>query len=158
MAGWRRGPTLAVDAVCLKAGQVLLVRRGRPPFRGAWALPGGFVEADETVEQAVVRELREETGLRAHPVAIVGVYSGPERDPRKPVTTVTFLMAGVGRRPPKGSDDAADAAWVRLDAAHPLAFDHEAMLRDALGVVDGKRGATPAALGKLARRPRRRTV
>jgi 8-oxo-dGTP diphosphatase len=123
-------PALTVDAVWIRSGSVLLVRRGRPPFRGSWAFPGGFVELQETVEAAVVRELREETGLVGRPLKIVGVYSGPERDPRKPTTTVAFLMGGKGGRP-SGHDDAEFAAWVPLSGAHPLAFDHERILSDA---------------------------
>ncbi|MGA8543296.1 MAG: NUDIX hydrolase [Thermoplasmata archaeon] len=127
-------PSLAVDAVWIRSGRVLLVRRGRPPFRGRWAFPGGFVELREKVEEAVVRELREETGLRARPGPIVGVYSGPDRDPRHPTTSVVFLMHGRGGLP-RGGDDAADAQWVPLRALEPLAFDHDQILRDALRLV-----------------------
>lgn len=124
-----------------------MVRRGKPPFRGFWAFPGGFVELRETVEEAVVRELREETGLSARPLRLVGVYSGPDRDPRKPTTTVAFLMGGRGGNP-EGRDDAASAAWVRLSQAHPLAFDHERILRDARRVLrspSGQRGGRTSA-------------
>jgi 8-oxo-dGTP diphosphatase len=124
-------PALAVDGVWFDRGRVLLVRRGRPPFRGAWAFPGGFVELRETVEAAVAREIHEETGLRARPVGIVGVYSGPHRDPRKPTTSVVFWMRGRARRP-RGADDAADARWVPLAEARGLAFDHDRILRDAV--------------------------
>jgi 8-oxo-dGTP diphosphatase len=96
-----------------------------------WALPGGFVEQRETVEEAVVRELKEETGLIAHPWKLLGVYSGPHRDPRKPTTSVVYLVRGRGGRP-KGGDDAASAAWVPLGEARPLAFDHARILRDAV--------------------------
>src|SRR5208283_2073316 len=122
-------PALTVDAVWIRAGKVLLVRRGRPPFQGVWALPGGFVELRETVEEALVRELREETGLAGRTLGIVGVYSGPERDPRKTTATVAFLVGGRARTP-VGQDDAALAAWVPLAKAHPLAFDHEEILSD----------------------------
>jgi len=125
-----QNPALATDAVWIQRGRILLVRRARAPGRGMWALPGGFVEQRETVEEAVVRELREETGLAARPVALVGVYSGPHRDPRKPTTSVVFLMSGRPR-PPKGGDDAASAEWVLLSEARPLAFDHERIVRDA---------------------------
>lgn len=126
----------------IRDGRILLVRRGRPPFRGARALPGGFVELRETVEEAVARELREETGLVARPWKLVGVYSGPDRDPRKPTTSVAFLMRGTPGRP-RGADDAAEAEWVPLEDVGPLAFDHSIIVRDAL---------------RILRRPRRRAV
>lgn len=145
-----RHPALTTDAVWFRGPQVLLVRRGRPPFRGRWALPGGFVELRETVEEAVVRELYEETGLRARPARLVGVYSGPDRDPRQPTTTVAFLMRGRGGRP-HGADDAAEAAWLSLRDARPLAFDHERIVRDARRL----RYRRPAR-GRRARRQRDR--
>ncbi|HYK93497.1 MAG TPA: NUDIX hydrolase [Thermoplasmata archaeon] len=134
-----RGPALTVDAVWIHRHRVLLVRRGRSPFRGHWALPGGFVEPEESVETAVVRELREETGLTARPARIIGVYSGPDRDPRKPTATVAFLMRG---RPglPRGGSDASSAAWVPIAEAKPLAFDHAQILSDAIRQRDRSRG------------------
>ena len=134
MAPAYQNPALAVDAVWIRSGRILLVRRGRPPFRGHWALPGGFVELRETVEAAVVRELKEETGLIARPWKLVGVYSGPDRDPRKPITSVVFMMKGRGGVP-TGGDDAARAAWVPIERAHPLAFDHERIVGDAFRIL-----------------------
>lgn len=78
-----------------------------------------------------MRELREETGLVARPIGLVGVYSGPDRDPRKPTATVVFSVTGRAR-PPVPGDDAAHAAWVPLSQATALAFDHGQILRDAL--------------------------
>ncbi len=130
MPRYRRGPALTVDAVWFHRGRLLLVKRANPPFRGAWALPGGFVGPDETVEEALVRELREETGLRGRPVGLVGVYSGPDRDPRKPTATVAFLVRGRAGRP-RAADDAAEAAWLEPRLAEPLAFDHGRIVRDA---------------------------
>lgn len=126
-----RGPALTVDAVWIRDGRVILVQRRNPPFRGKWALPGGFVELTETVEAAVSRELLEETGLVARPFRLIGVYSGPDRDPRRPTATVAFLMAGRGGRPQSG-DDAAKAEWVPLAQAEHLAFDHDRILRDGV--------------------------
>jgi len=134
-----RGPALTVDAVWVRGDRILLVRRGRPPFVGQWALPGGFVEPTETVEEAVVRELREETGLHARPRRIVGVYSGPDRDPRRPTATVAFWMTGRGGTP-RGGDDAAAAAWRPLaTVGEGLAFDHSQIVRDALRTARRKR-------------------
>jgi 8-oxo-dGTP diphosphatase len=124
-------PALTVDAVAIRGDRVLLVRRGHPPFRGRWALPGGFVEQREYVELAVVRELREETGLTARSVRLLGVYSGPDRDPRKPTTSVAFLVRGLSGVL-RGADDAADARWIPFQDARPLAFDHDRILGDAL--------------------------
>ncbi|MGA8303720.1 MAG: NUDIX hydrolase [Thermoplasmata archaeon] len=126
-----QSPALTVDAVWIHGGRVLLVRRRNPPFRGHWALPGGFVELRETVEEAVVRELLEETGLRARPLGLVGVYSGPRRDPRKPTTSVVFHMQGRVETP-SGGDDAKEARWILLRHVGRLAFDHNRILDDAL--------------------------
>jgi len=130
-----------VDAVWIHAGRVLLVRRGRPPFRGRWALPGGFVEGHESVEAAVARELLEETGLRARPRRLVGVYSGPGRDPRGPTVSLAYEMQGRAG-PPTGGDDAAEARWVPVRPRPRLAFDHDRIVEDALG---GRRSSRTAA-------------
>ena len=148
MPRWFRGPALSADAVWIARGRILLVRRGRPPYRGMWALPGGFVELDETVEHAVERELFEETGLRGRAGPIVGVYSGPDRDPRKPTATVAYRIRGRPG-PPVAGDDAAGAAWVPLGEAHPLAFDHAAIVRDAVRALGPSRRS-----GRAARRRR----
>jgi 8-oxo-dGTP diphosphatase len=88
------------------------------------------------VEDAVVRELREETGLVARAGPLVGVYSAPERDPRKHTASVVFEMRGRPRAP-SGGDDAASAAWVPLALAKGLAFDHDQILEDALARRSG---------------------
>ncbi len=129
----RRGafphPRLAVDAVAIRGDQVLLVRRGRAPFEGRWALPGGFVERDERLEEAVVRELEEETGATGRLLGIVGAYSRPDRDPRGHTVSVVYAIA-VEDEDVLGGDDASEAAWHDLDAPPPLAFDHDQVLAD----------------------------
>jgi 8-oxo-dGTP diphosphatase len=132
-----QSPALTVDAVWVAGGGILLVRRGRPPFRGRWALPGGFVEVGETVEQAVVRELWEETGLRPTGLQLLGVYSRPGRDPRGPTVSVAFRMRGKPRRPTGGSD-AREARWIPLPQARSLAFDHDEIVADARRAHLGK--------------------
>ncbi|MCI0497961.1 MAG: NUDIX hydrolase [Thermoplasmata archaeon] len=124
-------PALTVDGVVLHAGRVLLVRRGNPPFKGEWALPGGFVEVGETVEEAVVREVLEESGVVSRIVRLVGVYSDPCRDPRGHTVSVAFLLEMVSGEP-AGADDAAEAGWFPACDPPPLAFDHGRILADAL--------------------------
>jgi len=129
-------PALAVDGIVPYEDGVVLIRRGNEPFKGKLALPGGFVECGETVEEAVAREVREETGLRVRPAELVGVYSDPERDPRGHVVSVCFLCEVEGGELRAGSD-AADVEVVDPEDLSPedLAFDHYQMLRDA-GLVD----------------------
>ncbi|MFW3146671.1 MAG: NUDIX domain-containing protein [Thermoplasmatota archaeon] len=121
-------PSLAVDAVVLKGvkgeEEVLLVKRGKEPFKGTWALPGGFVEYGETTENAVIRELKEETGLDCFIRDMVKVASAPGRDPRGHTVSVVYLLGAEGEAPPKGGDDADEADWFPLDSVPELAFDH----------------------------------
>src|SRR5215510_14636253 len=100
-------PLLATDCVVLDAkGRVLLIRRGNPPFKGKYALPGGFVDVGEAVEDACRRELLEEAGIRAGRLELVGVYSDPKRDPRGHTCSVVYL-ARVKRATARAGDDAA---------------------------------------------------
>jgi 8-oxo-dGTP diphosphatase len=117
---------------------VLMIRRGGDPFKGMLALPGGFVDVGETVEQAALRELEEETGVTLEPadLRLAGVYSQPGRDPRGWTVSVLFRV-DVGARPDaQHGDDASAVEWVPVgDAlARPtwFAFDHDRMLRDQL--------------------------
>jgi 8-oxo-dGTP diphosphatase len=125
------GPWLTVDAIIRKGDGLLLVKRGRPPFEGRYALPGGFVEAGETVEEAVMREIREETGLRTGVARLLGVYSDPERDPRGHTVSAVFELDIIGGKV-KGGDDAAAAAFFELGNLPPLAFDHDRVVADYL--------------------------
>jgi 8-oxo-dGTP diphosphatase len=124
-------PALTTDAVVFDgSGRVLLIRRKFPPFRGAYALPGGFVEVGETVEAACRRELKEETGVEAGALRLIGVYSDPKRDPRGHTCSVAFL-ARVGDIAAQAGDDAAAAEWIADWRSLTLAFDHAQILRDA---------------------------
>jgi 8-oxo-dGTP diphosphatase len=121
---------LTVDAIILYEGRLILVRRGNEPFKGGLALPGGFVEKDETVEQAVVRESKEETGLDTEIVRLIGVYSEPGRDPRGPTVSVCYRLRVTGGSP-RASSDAATVELAAPGAIPPLAFDHDRMIADA---------------------------
>ena len=124
-------PLLAVDCVVFDDnGWVLLIKRGRPPFAGQYALPGGFVEVGETVEAACRRELEEETGVTAGPLRLVGVYSDPKRDPRGHTCAVVYATRIKSARPVAG-DDAAAAEWIEHWQRLDFAFDHKQILKDA---------------------------
>ena len=127
-------PMLTADCVVVRAsGEVLLVRRGNEPFKGCWALPGGFMEMDETIEHCAVRELMEETGIEVDEsmLSLVGVFSAPGRDPRGRTVTAAYLVrADVGEA--KAGDDAAEVRWWPLNALPPLAFDHDAVIAAAI--------------------------
>jgi len=111
--------------------KVLLVRRGGEPYKGEWALPGGFLRNDETAKEGALRELREETGLAASAIGELGVFSDPDRDPRERVITIAYY-ALVKPADVIGGDDADEAAWFSIDDLPPLAFDHADILKAAL--------------------------
>jgi 8-oxo-dGTP diphosphatase len=143
-------PALTVDAALLKGREggghdVLLIRRGREPFKGHWALPGGFVEVGERVEDAARRELVEETGLRGDVLDLLGVYSDPGRDPRGHTVSVVYVMkvSGIVDVGAAG-DDADEARWFDLDGPPALAFDHDRILADLRAWV-----ARPASRARL---------
>jgi 8-oxo-dGTP diphosphatase len=125
-------PLLTVDCVVFDADdRLLLIKRANPPFKGAYALPGGFVDVGETVEDAALRELREETGIEGEVLRLVGVYSDPGRDPRGHAVSVAFLVRAKSTRV-KGGDDAAAAMFVSDWRNARLGFDHARIVADAL--------------------------
>jgi len=125
-------PKLMVDVVVPDdEGRVLLVRRGSEPFKGRWALPGGFVDVGETTERAAAREAKEETGLDVEILRLVGVYSDPDRDPRGHNVSCAYLARPADPGDPRGDSDADEAAFVDPKEVE-LAFDHAKILADAL--------------------------
>src|SRR5256885_13269739 len=94
----RSQPAVTVDGLVLVDGKLVAIRRGNDPFRGMPALPGGFVELGETTVQAVVREVREETGLETQVLRLVGVFSDPRRDPRGPTVPIAYALEPIGGR------------------------------------------------------------
>jgi len=124
-------PALTADCVVVDArNRVLLVRRKYAPYQGRYALPGGFVEIGETVEDACRRGLMEETGVKTGKLELLGVYSDPGRDPRGHTCTVAFLTRIRSARARAG-DDAAAAEWLDDWSNVDLAFDHALILADA---------------------------
>ena len=123
-------PKLMVDIVIPMEEGMVLVRRGNDPFEGQWALPGGFVEVGETVEQAAVRETEEETGLKVEITRRVGVYSEPGRDPRGHNVSVAFLARTLSGHM-QADSDASEVEVLAPDAVE-LAFDHREIVTDTL--------------------------
>ncbi len=136
-------PSLTADIVILSqeadGTRVLLIRRKGHPFLGRWALPGGFADPNEPLEQTARRELREETGVEHERLRLVGLFSRPGRDPRGWVVSAAYA-ATVDRAATRvqAGDDAGAAEWFLIDpeadglGLPPLAFDHEEILRRAL--------------------------
>lgn len=126
--------------------EILLVRRGRDPFKGRWALPGGFLDMEETVEACARRELREETGAEtdAFDFILLGLFDRPGRDPRGRTISAAYLVQAPREAfDPAAGDDAAEARFFRADALPPadeLAFDHADILHDALSLVEAAAG------------------
>jgi 8-oxo-dGTP diphosphatase len=124
-------PTPTVDVILQRDSNVLMIRRKNDPFKDCLALPGGFVNEGETIEEAMKREALEETSLEVEPVEILGAYSDPKRDPRKHIVTVVFVGIIVGGNSKPG-DDAASIEWVKIAdiQRQQIAFDHAQILRD----------------------------
>lgn len=152
-------PRPAVTADCVVFGvdegelTVLLIQRDREPFAGRWALPGGFLELDESPEEAARRELAEETGLVPAYLEQFHAFGKPGRDPRGHVVTVAHygLVKRGGRRAEAGSD-ARRAAWFRLRETPSLAFDHEEILETALRRLQSDVRQKPVAFELLPRK------
>jgi ADP-ribose pyrophosphatase YjhB (NUDIX family) len=136
--GKHKNPVPAVDFLISKDdnSKVLLVRRKNDPFKGMLSIPGGFINEGETAEDAMTREAKEETSLVVEPIAILGVYSNPQRDPRMHTISVTFITRIV-----QGNEDARDDAaalqWINVEdeldsliLSKQIAFDHSKILND----------------------------
>ena len=126
-----KSPKLTVDGIIIKDGEILLIKRKNDPFKGKWALPGGFVEYGEKMEDAVVREVLEETGLKTTVDKMIGVYSDPNRDPRGHTVTVVYKLSIKGGEL-KGGDDASDAKFFDVNQLPELSFDHDEIIENVL--------------------------
>jgi len=128
-------PKITADGAILKDKQILLIKRKNEPFKGMWALPGGFVEYGEKVEDTVIREVFEETGLKTKIINLAGVYSDPNRDPRGHTITIAYLLEITGGEL-KSGDDATDAKFFNLDDLPELSFDHDIIIKDVVRRIE----------------------
>ncbi len=126
-------PALTVDALVFAGTRqdgfsLLLIRRKNEPYKNQWAIPGGFVDMDETLEEAVLRELEEETGIRLDKMEQLHAFSAIERDPRHRTVSVAFTCIIEQKKEAKGGDDAAEAKWFSTNRLPELAFDHQEII------------------------------
>jgi len=131
-------PAVTVDAVIVRRkaerNEVLLIRRKHYPYEGMWALPGGFVDMEETCEEAIVRELIEETNLKVPELRQMHTFSALGRDPRGRTISVTFFgISDPSDSAVEGGDDASEASWFDLNELPVLAFDHHEAIQMAAG-------------------------
>ncbi len=135
-------PALTVDAVVFRKEdqriQVLLIQRKHSPFEGMWALPGGFVEMDEDLDEAVARELEEETGLKNIVLKQLHTFGAPDRDPRHRTVSVVFSGWLTDMQQAVAGDDARNLNWFDIDHLPDLAFDHEKIMQLALQTLSSK--------------------
>ena len=131
---------LTVDAIVFVKQNnntwVLLIERGREPFKNKWALPGGFIDMDESLEQACIRELEEETGLKVEAMQQFRTYDAIDRDPRHRTISVVHSVQLDEKVPVTGSDDANLAEWFSINELPALAFDHAQILNDFFRQVE----------------------
>ncbi|MDH3365447.1 MAG: NUDIX domain-containing protein [Thermoplasmata archaeon] len=125
---WRK-PSVTADGLVTKDAKILLIRRGKEPFKGMYALPGGFLEYGEKMEDCVIREVKEETGIATEVLGLFGVFSEPGRDPRGHFVTAVYHLRMTGGKLVAG-DDAISAKWVDLDDLPEMAFDHADIVRE----------------------------
>ena len=128
-----KNPIPTVDAIIQNSTSILLVKRSKDPFKNQFALPGGFVNEGETIEEAIKREVYEETSLEIHPIDVLGVYSDPKRDPRGHMMTVVFIVLIIKGNPNAG-DDAKEISWIPIEKINDIeiAFDHKLIIHDYL--------------------------
>lgn len=127
-----RNPALTVDTIIVEDNRAVLIKRLNNPYKDHWAIPGGFVEYGEKVEDAALREAKEETGLDIELTKLIGVYSDPNRDPRGHTVTVAYLAKPTGGIL-KSDSDAKDAKFISIDDIRnmQLAFDHNKIFKDS---------------------------
>ena len=137
----KRFPRVTIDAIIMENQKLLLIQRGKPPFVDSWALPGGHIDLGELVEDAVIREIKEETNLNIKIEKLFNVYSRPNRDPRGHYITIVYVCSMKDKdQQVLGGDDAKKAKFFDLQEISKLnlAFDHNKIIEDFLNLKSGK--------------------
>ncbi len=139
-------PMVTVDIIYINNGKILLIKRLKEPYKEYWALPGGFVDEHEDLEQAAHRELMEETNLKAETLSQFKTYGTPHRDPRGHCISVVFNTINNKEVKAIAGDDAKELAWFSLDDLPELAFDHKVIIEDYIEVRYNCRDANSESL------------
>lgn len=126
---------VTVDVVLVKGDKLLLIKRKKEPFQNCWALPGGFVEEHEDLEEAAKRELLEETSINIKTLKQVGAFGTPHRDPRHHSVSVAFCAKVAENTMAIAADDAKEAEWFYLNNLPDLAFDHAQIIKKTLIII-----------------------
>jgi 8-oxo-dGTP diphosphatase len=123
-------PKITIDGIIKKGNEILLIKRRNIPFKNSWALPGGYLEYNEKTEDAVIREIFEETGLVTEIINLIGVYSDPKRDPRGHTVSIIYELRIIKGKLESG-DDASDVNFFNLNnLPDNLSFDHKKIIKD----------------------------
>ncbi len=131
-------PAVTTDVILVtrsSSPRILLIKRGKAPYKDHWALPGGFVDMDEDLPVAALRELEEETGITEVSIRQFKTYGAVGRDPRHRTISVVYTALVDGELKAKGMDDAIAAQWFALDELPPLAFDHKQIVQEAIAFL-----------------------
>ena len=127
-----RKPMLTVDGIIIEKEKILLIKRATQPYLNYWALPGGFVELNETLEEAITREVIEETCLQTKTNGLAGAYSDPKRDPRGHTVSIVYFMKIIGGEPNK-TNEAKEIEYFDFNKLpEKIAFDHRKIIDDAI--------------------------
>jgi len=132
---WKIKPMASSDSVVIHNSEILLVKRAAKPFKGFWTLPGGLMDSGETIEHTAVREVLEETGAKVKIMRMVGVYSGPKRDPRGTSLSVVFLMKFI-KFSGVPDEEVSEVRFFPINKIPPrIGFDHMNIIKDALKLL-----------------------
>lgn len=130
-----KSPKITVDGIIIKDDEIILIKRKYEPYKNSWALPGGYVEYNEKTEDAIIREIFEETGIKTKINKLIGVYSDPKRDPRGHTISIIYELKIIKGKI-KSGDDASEVDFFKFDnIPEKLSFDHKKIISDYLKEV-----------------------